>query len=131
MRTAIGLLACVVIGGCATVGSEPVVHSPWQVVKNAPWADKRLTGWGFLPATHDGKNYYCLSGNHPQVGTRLPTPSTSCGDTSGVLTQCWTSNPSPTAAPNATQRYSCGDAGLVATMYFTGWRPTYLVYGMQ
>jgi len=55
--------------------------SPWsQVKRNAPWVNLRLVKWGYVPFTHDSKNYYCLIDKGPQTGSHIIDTTFMCGD---------------------------------------------------
>lgn len=54
--------------------------SPWQIVKNEPWIDPRLTKWGYVPVIHDGDHYYCLIDNKPMTGSNILEKTFICGD---------------------------------------------------
>jgi hypothetical protein len=58
--------------------------SPWQVVKNEPWANSRLLKWGYVPVTHDSKRYYCLIDDQPATGSHIVEVTFICGDTATV-----------------------------------------------
>jgi hypothetical protein len=129
MRVLAGSLACVSLIACASTAPPVIDQAPWQVTKDAPWVDKRLVNWGYVPATHLGKNYYCLVGQNPQVGSRLPlTKSNFCGDETYVLRKCWTDTTLQLGGVRP-RRLACGDADEMVALYNVGWRPTYLVYG--
>jgi hypothetical protein len=57
---------------------------PWYVVKGAPWADSRLVKWGYVPVTHDSKQYYCLIDRQPHTGSNILEPTFTCGDPATV-----------------------------------------------
>ncbi len=75
---------------------------PWsQVATNAPWVNKRLTKWGYVPFTHDSKNYYCLIDDQPRTGSHI-----------------------------AETTFLCGDAGVVESMFLqNNWRPSIPLIG--
>lgn len=50
---------------------QPSDRSAWYLLPDAPWADKPLVNWGYVPAEHDGKRYYCLIEHQAPIGTRL------------------------------------------------------------
>ncbi len=55
--------------------------SPWhQVETNTPWVDARLVKSGYLPFTHDSKNYYCLIDDKPRTGSHVTEATFICGD---------------------------------------------------
>jgi hypothetical protein len=55
--------------------------APWSQVKsNEPWVNKRLLKWGYLPFTHDAKNYYCLIDDGPRTGSHVIDKTFMCGD---------------------------------------------------
>lgn len=74
--------------------------SPWYLLSNAPWADKRLVKWGYVPAEHDGKRFYCLIDHHPRTGTRIPG-----------------------------RNYMCGDPTTAESLYNNNWAPVLPLYG--
>ena len=60
-------------------------NSPWlQVKANAPWVNPRLVKWGYVPFTHDSKNYYCLIDDKPRTGTHIKEITFICGDPATV-----------------------------------------------
>jgi hypothetical protein len=59
--------------------------SPWSEVKrNSPWVDQRLVKFGYVPFTHDSKNYYCLIDNGPRTGSHVIEVTFMCGDPATV-----------------------------------------------
>ncbi|HVN44759.1 MAG TPA: hypothetical protein VMT66_05855 [Steroidobacteraceae bacterium] len=55
--------------------------SPWsQVAANAPWVNARMIKWGYVPFTHDSKNYYCLIDDKPRTGSHVVEATFMCGD---------------------------------------------------
>jgi hypothetical protein len=45
--------------------------SPWSQVKTStPWVNPRLVKWGYVPFTHDSKNYYCLIEEGARTGSQ-------------------------------------------------------------
>jgi hypothetical protein len=55
---------------------------PWSQVKtNAPWVNRRLVKWGYVPFTHDSRNYYCLIDHGPRTGSHVIETTFMCGDT--------------------------------------------------
>ena len=55
--------------------------SPWSEVKSkTPWVNERLVKWGYVPFTHDAKNYYCLIDNGPRTGSHIVEVTFMCGD---------------------------------------------------
>jgi hypothetical protein len=55
--------------------------SPWSQVKtNTPWVNQRVVKWGYVPFTHDSKNYYCLIDDKPRTGSHVPEATFICGD---------------------------------------------------
>ena len=55
--------------------------SPWSEVKSkTPWVNERLVKWGYVPFTHDAKNYYCLIDNGPRTGSHIFDVTFMCGD---------------------------------------------------
>ncbi len=74
--------------------------APWTPDPQGAWVDQRLVKWGYTPVTHDKKNYYCLIGHYPQIGTRVNR-----------------------------RNFACGDAWAVLQQYNNGHPPTFLLYG--
>jgi hypothetical protein len=54
--------------------------APWNVVKDAPWANPRLVKWGYVPVTHDSRHYYCLIDYSPRTGSHISELTFMCGD---------------------------------------------------
>ena len=55
--------------------------SPWSQVKtNAPWVNRRVVKWGYVPFTHNSKNYYCLIDDKPRTGSHVMETTFICGD---------------------------------------------------
>ena len=55
--------------------------SPWTQVKTkTPWVNPRLVKWGYLPFTHDSKNYYCLIEEGAQTGSHVIDTTFMCGE---------------------------------------------------
>lgn len=55
--------------------------SPWsQVETNAQWVNQRIVKWGYVPFTHDTKNYYCLIDDKPRTGSHIMDMTFICGD---------------------------------------------------
>jgi len=55
--------------------------SPWQQVEsNASWVDSRLVKSGYVPFTHDSKNYYCLIDDKSRTGSHVVEATFICGD---------------------------------------------------
>jgi hypothetical protein len=55
--------------------------APWAQVKSTePWVNKRLLKWGYLPFTHDSKNYYCVIDEGPRTGSLVIEKTFMCGD---------------------------------------------------
>jgi hypothetical protein len=55
--------------------------SPWSQVKtNTPWVNPRLVKWGYVPFTHDSKNYYCLIEEGARTGSHVIDTTFMCGD---------------------------------------------------
>lgn len=56
--------------------------APWSRVKeNEPWVNRRIVSkWGYVPFTHDSKNYYCYIDDHPQTGSHVVDTTFICGD---------------------------------------------------
>ena len=58
---------------------------PWTQVKtNAPWVNRRLVKWGYVPFTHDSKNYYCFIDDGPRTGSHVIETTFMCGDPATV-----------------------------------------------
>ena len=55
-------------------------NSPWQVVANEPWIDPKIVKWGYVPLTHDSKNYYCLIEEGARTGSHVIDTTFMCGD---------------------------------------------------
>jgi hypothetical protein len=54
---------------------------PWSQVKtNTPWVNPRLVKWGYVPFTHDSKNYYCLIEEGARTGSHVIDTTFMCGD---------------------------------------------------
>lgn len=58
--------------------------SPWYILDNARWADRRLVKWGYVPVMHDGERYYCMVDHDAPTGSRIPIWMFSCGDPATV-----------------------------------------------
>ena len=59
--------------------------SPWSEVKsNAPWVNRRLVNWGYVPFTHDSKNYYCMIDHGSRTGSHVVDVTFMCGDPATV-----------------------------------------------
>jgi hypothetical protein len=59
--------------------------SPWyQERTDAPWVDNRLVKSGYVPFTHDSKNYYCLIDARPRTGSHVTEATFICGDPASV-----------------------------------------------
>lgn len=123
MRSLAGCLACFAAVGSASIAAPQTdvskavqLHgyyqldfyptwrssdsSPWYLLRNAAWADKRLVKWGYVPAEHDGKRFYCLIDDQPRTGTKIPG-----------------------------REYMCGDPVTARSLYDNNWKPTLLLYG--
>lgn len=60
-------------------------NNPWQVVINEPWIEPRLVKWGYVPFTHDSRNYYCQIDQKPLVGSNIARTTFLCGDAAAVF----------------------------------------------
>ena len=59
---------------------------PWSRVKsNAPWVNPLLVKWGYVPFTHDSKNYYCLIEEAARTGSHVMDTTFMCGDPDTAL----------------------------------------------
>jgi hypothetical protein len=55
--------------------------APWvQAKTNAPWVNRRIVKWGYVPFTHDSRNYYCLIDDKPRTGSHVQDTTFICGD---------------------------------------------------
>jgi hypothetical protein len=110
MRATLGCFACLAMmgsvafatpeGNSTQTGSTPTYYlrgyykidnqrptwqssdsSPWSEVKrNAPWVNRQLVKWGYVPFTHDSKNYYCLIEKGAQTGSHVIDTTFMCGE---------------------------------------------------
>jgi len=46
--------------------------------------NRRLVNWGYVPFTHDSKNYYCRIDNGPRTGSHVTEVTFMCGDAATV-----------------------------------------------
>ena len=59
--------------------------APWSQVKtNEPWVNRRIVKWGYVPFTHDAKNYYCLIDKGPRTGSHVDDITFFCADPEAV-----------------------------------------------
>ena len=63
---------------------QPSDDSPWQVVKDESWVNRRLVKWGYVPVMHDSQRYYCLINDRPRTGSNISERTFVCGDPSTV-----------------------------------------------
>ena len=56
--------------------------APWSQVKESePWVNRRIVSkWGYMPFTHDSKNYYCYIDDKPRTGSHVADTTFLCGD---------------------------------------------------
>ena len=60
-------------------------EAPWSQVKsNTEWVNPRLVKYGYIPFTHDSKNYYCWIDNGPRTGSHVIERTFLCGDPASV-----------------------------------------------
>ncbi len=56
-------------------------RAPWSQVKSdTPWVNPRLVKYGYVPFTHDAKNYYCWIDNGPRTGSHVIDMTFMCGE---------------------------------------------------
>ena len=72
-------------------------EAPWSQVKtNEPWVNRRIVKWGYVPFTHDAKNYYCLIDKGPRTGSHVQDMTFFCADPETVQSLFLQNNWRPT-----------------------------------